>query len=357
MSTYNVLPNAQQISNVYSTAYTLRNAGGKDVFLGTDTSVTPDSGMTLVRGASIMWDGRDALWACSKPGESSLLETLYNGDSTITDGATTVEIAGDVAIRGDINGNVNVTNAEINVGGIVANKVIGAVLVNGSFTPFLGGTTFYIGTSISAYQTISIAWDAGGLAAVSAVNLIRLTWTDPVTGTIVDTDEYYYAAQGSGHLVTAVKAGKLTAVAFKISSANIATNFIVSGSTAIIPDEYRSVNGVTSRLIDGSVDRGITDINRMLHFSVGTLTAGVRTFYYMGNNSGRARVYIVKTGSGTVSLEFKTLLQDMFLYYEQTVPAGIAVYEFEIVFPNAPVLFSFTSGAVGNIVNMTVIWE
>lgn len=177
------------VSGIYTRPYTVRNAGSKDVYLGQDSSLTVGTrSITLTRGATMQWSGDTELWAICAPGEETSIEYIYEGASSVTDGANVTEIDGPVSIDGPvtvegivgIDGAVTVTG-NVGIDGVVA--IDGDVTIDGDVN-LAAGTSVDVGTLTNIVNPVTVQGDVAIDGPVTVQGDVGIDGAVTVNGTV-----------------------------------------------------------------------------------------------------------------------------------------------------------------------------
>lgn len=323
MSVYTVTPSAQELSGVYSNAYNIRNAGGVDVYLGTDSSLSPDTrSVTLTPGSTATWGGKTPLWAVCDTDSQGQLELIYTDDLQLTSAGSVNVVGG--TVEATINGDVTATldgPVALEPGTSVQANVSGPVTVGNVVTTVgdYGTVTNYVNNgNIPSYFTINnlqtewiIVTINSGTSNYDAIVKVNVGYTD-TSNNFVELQAWYVPV---GRYV-----GKITKV-FRVPKANILTqNRPIAGGAEWADDGTAncqvSVWGTTGQIELSSIGMSI---NTYLNASGAThvATNGVwpttnMTDYVRGGNfyytsgSGSYITYRLALKPGTYSLLITT---------------------------------------------------
>lgn len=91
MPNYTISDQVIQLSSLYSNPYQVRNSGQKTVYLGADTSVSPNHyDWSLQPGDTLGFSAQTNLYLVCAPGETSTLEQQYGANGNFTPAPSTV---------------------------------------------------------------------------------------------------------------------------------------------------------------------------------------------------------------------------------------------------------------------------
>jgi hypothetical protein len=328
MSVYTVEPTGKLISGTFTRPYVIRNSSAVNVYLGQDSSLTPDTrAFTLTPGSTATWQGDTELWVCCDLGKVGSVEVIYTASFASTPGP-------DVVTTNNPTDVLAVHDGTLPVGTTVIAEIV----------------------ELSKYQSLIVscgdAVSAGGGATGDTARLV-LEWTT-LDGFVVATDAPYYYSNGTLSYTAQVKAPRVLIKVIASGVASVAVPVVVLGSSAQLERRYYSEPALIGRLygVSGVIDNSVVSKQISVDYTLNTTQARV----YLPSLSGEANCLFSNPTQMNASLiALPSLATSINVIYRPYGSGDLPVAR--ILIPEKPIHMYTNQTATGSRQAFSITWS